>query len=226
MSRSTRHLLAAALVSVAVVLAVVVAVAAPPSRALSATPALDPTPSPSPSATPPLRVLVKAGGMTLLTDPGQSKELFAGGAAPLGLAPAGLQLTDDAWRFAFPLRGNLNPVSLAASISPRGGFEFWGRQTMSAWTVLSFAKLRVTLGAKSTVSAVFDTTLGRHTIMALDLSKRHVTHFTKGGRRWVRISNIGATMSDWLVKRLTAAFPTYAPANDTLGTITVTLRIG
>lgn len=225
MSRSTYRVLAAVFVGVAVMLAVTVALAAPPSKASSATPALDPTPSTSPSATPPLRVLVKAGAATLLTDPGQSKDLFGGGIAPLALAPAGLRLTDDAFRFGYPLKGNLNPVSLAATFSLRGGFEFWGRETMSAWTVLSFTKLRVTLGPPSTVSAEFDGNTGRHAIMALDLSKKHVTRFVRSGHRWVRISGIGATMSDWLVKQLTAAFPAYAPASHTLGTITVTVRL-
>ncbi len=158
---------------------------------------------------------------------GQSRDLFGSGATPLSLGPAGLRLTDDAWRFIFPVRaGSLNPVSLAASIFPRGGFDFWGRQTMSAWIVLLFTRLRVTLGAKSTVSAEFDSNLGRHTVMTLDLSERHVRHFTKGRRRWVRITGIGATMSDWLVNQLTMAFLSYAPMTHKPGTMTVALRIG
>ncbi len=222
MSRSSARLLALLLICVAVTLSVVIATTAGPSQAASRAS----SPAPAPSATPPLRLLVKGGSMTLLSDPGQSKDLFSGGAVPLALAAASLRLTDDAFRFAFPLRvASLNPVSLAASVSLRGGFVMWGRQTMSAWTVLSFTGLRVTLDTKATVSAVFDSTLGRHTITVLDLSQKHVSRFTTRGRHWVRIANIGATMSDWLVHQLTLAFPGYLPVSHTLGTITLTLRL-
>jgi hypothetical protein len=218
---TTRRLLAAlAVLAAAAVLGVVlVAAAAPPTKASS-------LPTPKASATPPLRVLIKGGSTTLVTDPGQSEVLFGSGISPLGLAPAGLQLTDDAFRFSFPIgSGNLNPVSLHGTFAHRGGFEFWGRQTMSAWTVLSFTKLRATLGATSTVSAVFNTDQGRHKIMSLDLTHEHVAHFTKGGHAWVRISHIGATMSDWLVNQLTAAFGGYDPSTHTLGTITISARL-
>ena len=95
MSRLTIRLRGALLLSGVILLATVTAGAAtPPAVSGAAT-----TPSPSPSVTPPLRVLSRAGSLTLLTDPEQSKELFASGAAPLSLAPAGLSLTDD----AFPL---------------------------------------------------------------------------------------------------------------------------
>jgi hypothetical protein len=96
---------------------------------------------------------------------------------------------------------------------------------MSAWTVLAFTRLRVTLGATSSVSAVFDGDLGRHTIAALDLSKEHVTRIIKGRHHWILLSGIAATMSDWLVGQVTGAFPTYDPTDHTLGTITVTLRL-
>jgi hypothetical protein len=223
MSRLNIRLRGALLLSGVILLATVTAGAAtPPAVSGAAT-----TPSPSPSVTPPLRVLSRAGSLTLLTDPEQSKVLFASGAAPFSLAPAGLSLTDDAFRFAFPVRtASLNPVSLAATISARGGFEFWGRQTMSAWTVLSFTRLSASLGTPATVSAVFDANQGRHTIMALDLSKQKVSPFTQGGHRWVRIAGIQATMSAWLVGQLKAAFPTYQPLSHALGTVTVTLRIG
>ncbi len=220
MYRLTTRRLLAVLASVAAVLGVVlVASAAPTTKASS-------LPTPKASATPPLRVLVKGGSTALLTDPTQSEVLFLGGASPLALAPAGLQLTDDAFRFSFPIgSGNLNPVSLHGTFAHRGGFEFWGRQTMSAWTVLSFTKLRATLGATSTVSAVFNASQGRHRIMSLDLTHKHVVHFTKGGHAWVRISHIGATMSDWLVSQLTAAFGSYDPSTHTLGTIAISARL-
>jgi hypothetical protein len=218
---TTRRLLAAlAVLAAAAVLGVVlVAAAAPPTKASS-------LPTPKASATPPLRVLIKGGSTTLVTDPGQSEVLFGGGVSPLALAPAGLQLTDDAFRFSFPIgSGDLNPVSLHGTFGSRGGFAFWGRQTMSAWTVLSFTKLRATLGATSIVTAVFNTDQGRHRIMSLDLTHEHVVHFTKGGHAWVRISHIGATMSDWLVSQLTTAFGGYHPATHTLGTIAISARL-
>jgi hypothetical protein len=220
MSRLTPLRLGALLVSLAAVLAVVLTAAtAPPTTARS-------VPTPRASATPPLRVLIKGGSTTLLTDPAQSEVLFLGGASPLALAPAALRLTGDAFRFSFPIgSGNLNPVSLHGTIGQRGGFEFWGRETMSAWTVLSFTKLRVKLAATSTISAVFNGNQGRHTIVRLDLTHKHVVRFTSHGHAWVRISHIGATMRGWLVNQLTAAFGGYHPATHTLGTITITARL-
>jgi len=216
---TTRHVWAAVASAAAVLGVVLVAVAAPPTKASSA-------PTPRASATPPLRVLIRGGSTTLVTDPAQSEVLFLGGAAPLALAPAGLQLTDDAFRFSFPIgNGNLNPVSLHGTIGHRGGFEFWGRETMSAWTELSFTKLRVTLDATSVVNAVFNGNQGRHRIMSLDLTHKHVVTFNKGGHAWMRISHIGATMSDWLVDQLTAAFGGYHPATHKLGTITIAARL-
>jgi len=221
MSRLTALRLGALLASLAVVLAVVLAAAAaPPTRAGS-------VPTPRASATPPLRVLIKGGSTTLVTDPDQSAALFSGGVAPLALAPASLRLTNDAFRFSFPIAsGDLNPVSLHGTIGQRGGFELWGRETMSAWTELSFTKLRVKLGATSTVSAVFNGNQGRHTIVRLDLTHKHVVRFTKLGHAWVRISHIGATMRAWLMNQLTTAFGGYHPLTNKLGRITITARLG
>ena len=219
MSRSTTLRVGALVATVAVVLGVVLLAASAPPPASS-------TPTPKASATPPLRVEIKGGSTTLVTDPAQSETLFLGGVAPLALAPAGLQLTDDAFRFSFPIgKGNLNPVSLHGTIGHRGGFVFWGRETMSAWTQLSFTKLRVTLGTTSTVGAVFNGSQGRHRIMSLDLTHMHVATFTKGGHTWVHITNIGATMSDWLVNQLTAVFGGYQPTDHELGTLVIIAQL-
>ena len=142
------------------------------------------------------------------------------------MAPAGLQLADDAFRFSFPIgNGNLNPVSRHGTIGHRGGFEFWGRETMNAWTELSFTKLRVTLDATSVVNAVFNGEPGAAQQVSLDLTHKHVVTFNKGGHAWMRISHIGATMSDWLVDQLTAAFGGYQPGYARTGPITIAARL-
>jgi hypothetical protein len=215
--------------TLAVLTAVLLVVAALGAASLSW--AASVTATPQPSATPPLRLAVKAGALTLLTDPAQSETLFVGGAAPLALTPAGLELTMAAFHFSFPLKnGSFNPISLAGSFAAAGGFAFWGRQTMSTWTVLSFTDLDLTLGATSSVSAVFDSAdvqggLGRHTIMTLNTAHRHVTSFVRGGHHWLSISNIGASMTAWLQSQLTTAFAGYQPINRTLGSLTITVQV-
>ena len=89
---------------------------------------------------------VAAGTVTLLTDAPQSEAMLLGGISRSFEPPATLRLTQDAWRFTFPVSGgHLDPGTGTAGA--RGGLVLWGRETMSAWLQLSFTKLTVTTGA-------------------------------------------------------------------------------
>ena len=169
---------------------------------------------------------VAAGSVTLLTDPQQSKELFVGGAAPFFTPPATLRLTRDAWRFTFPVAGgSLNATSGAGVVSARGGFEFWGRESMNAWLELSFTKPRVVTGAHAALSGVYWLDGERHALATLAMSGARVTSPTRGGQERVRISHLTARTSTWLGQRLTLAFPRYHPSSNRLGTLTVSARL-
>ena len=169
---------------------------------------------------------VAGGTVTLLTDPQQSEALFLGGAAPFFTPPATLRLTSDAWRFTFPIAGGgLDATSGAGGVGARGGCEFWGRETMSAWLEVSFTKLRVATGAHATLSGVYWLDGKRYTLATLDMSGATVTSSTSGGHQWVKITHLAAHMSPWLKGRLTMAFPRYKPSGGRLGTVTVSARL-
>jgi hypothetical protein len=169
---------------------------------------------------------VTGGTSTLFTDPGQSNAMFVGRIIPFALPGSSMALTTDAFRFAFPVAsGSLNTTTLAGSILHKGGLQFWGRETMSAWTQLNFTRVVASLGVTSTVSAIYNADSTRHTILALNTTNKKVTKFVSGGHHWVRISNIKVGMSNWLVNQLKLAFPSYAPSTHFLGTISITIRL-
>ena len=169
---------------------------------------------------------VTGGAITLLTDPPQSEALFVGGVAPFFVAPATLHLTGDAWRFTFPIAGgSLSAASGAGRVRSRGGLVFWGRETMSSWTELSFTKPVVTTGAHAVLSGVYGPQGTRHVLATLDMSHAAVSRSHSGGHDWVRVGNVPARMSTWLRNQMTSVFPRYQPSADRLGTVTVKARL-
>lgn len=169
---------------------------------------------------------VTGGAASLLTDPGQSNTLFGGGAVPNALPGSTMALTGDAFRLTFPISsGSLNNATLAGSIHVKGGLQFWGRETMSAWTQLNFTKVVAALGVTSTVSGIYNAGGARHTILTLNLAHKTVTRYVKGSHHWVRIGNVKVAMSIWLSNQLKLAFPRYAPTTRFLGTVSFTVRL-
>jgi hypothetical protein len=169
---------------------------------------------------------ITGGTTSLLTDPGQSNAMFGGRIIPFALPGSSMALTTDAFRFAFPVAsGSLNTTTLAGSILHKGGLQFWGRETMSAWTQLNFTRVVASLGVTSTVSAIYNADSKRHTILSLNMTHKTVTKFVKSGHHWVRIGNVKVGMSNWLLNQLKLAFPTYAPTTHFLGTISFTIRL-
>lgn len=168
---------------------------------------------------------VTGGTLTLLTDPPQSEAMFLGGIAPYFVPPATLRLTDDAWRFRMPIAGgHLETASGAGTVSARGGFVLWGRETMSAWLQMSFTKPTLTTGAHAALSAVYWLS-GRHVLATLDMSHASITPSHAGGHDWVTVAGVRARMTPWLKHQLTTAFPRYEPTGSRLGTVTVKARL-
>ena len=170
---------------------------------------------------------VAGGTVTLLTDPSQSESMFLGGIAPFFVPPATLRLTDDAWRFRFPISGgNLDAATGVGSVNARGGLVLWGRETMSAWLQLSFTTLVVTTGAHPALSGLFWLS-GKHrrVLATLDMSHAVTTSSRRGGHDWLTAGHVPARRSTWLKRQLTSNFPRYHTYNSRLGTVTVRARL-
>jgi hypothetical protein len=169
---------------------------------------------------------VTGGTVTLLTYPPQAEALFVGGIAPLATPPATLRLTGDAWRYGLPASGGrLDTVTGAGTVSTRGGLVFWGRETMSAWTQLSFTRLVVTTGSHAKLTGVDGVSGTRRVLCTLDAARATVKRSSSGGHAWVTVGGLRAHLSGWLKGQLTAAFPRYEPTGDRFGTVTVKARL-
>ena len=169
---------------------------------------------------------VGGGSVTLRTYPPQAEALFVGGIAPLASSPATLRLTGDAWLYSLPVSGGrLDAASGAGTVSTRGGIIFWGRETMSAWTELSFTRLVVATGTHAKLTGIEGTDGKRRVLATLDAAHATVRRSTSGGHTWVTVGNLHARLSAWLKGQLTDAFPRYEPSGDRLGTVTVKARL-
>ena len=168
---------------------------------------------------------VTGGTVTFVTDPGQSEAMFTGGIAPLATAPATLRLTTSAWRFRFPIAGGLIDIGRSTgAVHARGGLELWGRETMSAWTVLSFTKLQATVGTHARLTGV-DPLGKRRVLGTLDMDGATMLPSFEGGHRWLNVGNVAVHVSAWLKAELTDVFPRYEPSGTRLGTVSMRARL-
>ena len=168
---------------------------------------------------------VTGGTVTFVTDPAQSEAMFVGGIAPLASSPATLGLTASAWRFRFPIAdGRIDILWGTGTVNARGGLELWGRETMSAWTVLSFSRLVATVGADAELTGL-DAQGTRRVLGTLDMAGAGMKPATGGGHRWLTVDNVSVHMSSWLRSELTDAFPRYEPSGTRLGTVTMKARL-
>lgn len=169
---------------------------------------------------------ITGGSVTLLTYPPQAEALFVGGIAPLATPAATLRLTGDAWLYSLPVSGGrIDAVNGAGTASTRGGIVFWGRETMSAWTEVSFTKLVVTTGTHAKLTGIDGADGKRRVLATLDTAHATVKKSSGGGHAWVIVGNLHARLSAWLKSELSDAFPRYESSGDRLGTVTVKARL-
>jgi hypothetical protein len=168
---------------------------------------------------------VTGGTVSFVTDPAQSEAMFVGGIAPLATSPATLRLTASAWRFRFPIAdGRIDIIKSTGTVNARGGLELWGRETMSAWTVLSFTRLVATVGADARLTGV-DAQGTRRVLGTLGMAGATMMPSTSGGHRWLTVGNVSVLMSSWLRSKLTDVFPRYEPSGTRLGTVSMKARL-
>jgi hypothetical protein len=171
---------------------------------------------------------VYGGSTTLSTDQRQTFHcLWPAGGVFLPIAPTTITPITAAMQLTFVnSTGWVDPAAHTANFSLRGGFQLISVQTMSDWSLFPFTSIAIKFGSTSTASAL---SIGptRHPFAVLNLSSATWTQYWSGGHKYVRISNVKATMSTWMFNQLGIFLPNYmttAPTKD-LGVFKFACRI-
>jgi len=161
---------------------------------------------------------------TLTTDPGTTSALFGAGIIPLPMAPSSITPTSDAARYAFPITGGrVDAKTLAGRITHSGGILLAQRDGMG-WKALSLGKFTIHITGAPYLSAVVNGG-DRLAIADLDLGDAQIKKYTKGGRAYVSIKNVGVTLNATAMGAVNATFGTALPDNVKLGTANVLARV-
>jgi hypothetical protein len=169
---------------------------------------------------------VKLDGVrtTLTTDPGTTSTLFGAGIIPLPIAPSSVAPTSDAALYAFPVTGGrVDATTLAGTIRHSGGILLAQRDGMG-WKALSLAKFTIHVTGSPYLSAIVNGG-DRLAIADLDLGSAQIKKFTKGGRAFVSIKNVGVTLNPTAMGAVNATFGTALPDKVKLGTANVIARV-
>jgi hypothetical protein len=169
---------------------------------------------------------VKLDGMrtTLTTDPATTSALFGAGIIPLPIAPSTIAPTSDAARYSFPVTGGkVDATTLAGSIRHSGGLLLAQRDG-TGWKALSLAKFTINVTGSPNLTAVVNG--GKRLAIAdLDLGSAQIKKFTKAGRAYVSIKNVGVTLNATAMGAVNATFGTALPDSVKLGTASVLARV-
>ncbi len=161
---------------------------------------------------------------TLTTDPATTSTLFGAGIIPLPIAPSSITPTADAARYSFPVTtGRVDAKTLAGYIRHSGGILLAQRDGMG-WKALSLAKFGIHITGAPYLTAVVNGG-DRIAIADLDLGNAAIKKYTKNGRAFVSIKNVGVTLNATAVGAVNATFGTALTGSVKLGTANVLARV-
>ena len=161
---------------------------------------------------------------TLTTDPGTTSALFGAGIIPLPMAPSSIAPTSDAARYTFPVTGGrVDANTLAGTIRHSGGILLAQRDGMG-WKALSLARFEINITGAPNLTAVVNGG-NRLAIADLDLGSAQIKKFTRGGRAFVSIKNVGVTLNATAMGAVNSTFGTALPDSVKLGTADVLARV-
>lgn len=161
---------------------------------------------------------------TLTTDPGTTSALFGAGIIPLPMAPSSITPTADAARYAFPVTGGrVDAKTLAGRITHSGGILLAQRDGMG-WKALSLGKFTIHITGAPYLSAIVNGG-SRIAIADLDLKSADIKKYTRNGRAFVSIKNVGVTLNATAMGAVNATFGTALPDSVKLGTANVLARV-
>jgi hypothetical protein len=160
----------------------------------------------------------------LVTDPVTTSALFGAGIIPLPMAPSTVAPTSDAARYTFPITtGRVDAKTLAGTIRHSGGILLAQRDGMG-WKALSLARFNIRITDKPYLTAIVNGG-DRLAIATLDLGKAEIKKYTRNGRAFVSIKNVGVTLNATAMGALNATFGTALPDEVKLGTANVLARV-
>jgi len=165
---------------------------------------------------------------TLVTDPATTTLLFGAGIIPLPIAPTPVVPTADAAKYSFPItRSFVDSKTLAGKINHSGGLLLASRNMDDSWTALSLAKFTIRIDVAPDLTAIVNGG-SRVSIADLDLSAPEIKKYTKNGRVFIRVANVGVTLNKTATDAIEATFLGGAdalPDSVNLGTATVLARV-
>ncbi len=161
---------------------------------------------------------------TLTTDPATTSALFGAGIIPLPVAPTPIVPTADAARYTFPVTGGaVDSKTLAGSILHSGGLLLAQRDGMG-WKALSLTKFTIRINDNPGLTAIVNGG-DRVRIADLDLSSAKIDRYTRHGRAFVSIGNVGVTLNATAMGAINSTFGTALPDEVKLGTAKVLARV-
>ena len=161
---------------------------------------------------------------TLTTDPATTSVLFGAGIIPLPVAPTPIVPTADAARYTFPVTGGaVDSKTLAGSILHSGGLLLAQRDGMG-WKALSLTKFTIRINDKPGLTAIVNGG-DRVRIADLDLGSAKIDRYTRHGRAFVSIGNVGVTLNATAMGAINSTFGTTLPDEVKLGTAKVLARV-
>jgi hypothetical protein len=167
------------------------------------------------------------GGQALFTtDQAQTfVQLWGADAVFMPVKPSTITPSDADFLIGSSLAGgSFDPATQRGAIRLKGGFSILSKQTMSAWTILKFTGIKLSLGATSKARGAFNGGAIR-TFATLDLSHATTTTTVKDGHTWATVRGIKAKMTPWFFAQLKLALPLYTGPSHALGTYRVTMRL-
>jgi hypothetical protein len=165
---------------------------------------------------------------SLVTDPATTTLLFGAGIIPLPIAPTPVVPTADAAKYSFPVTGGaVDSKTLAGAIRHSGGLLLAARNADDSWTALSLSRFTIRIDADPDLTAIVNGG-SRVSIADLDLSDPDIKKYTKNGRMFIRIANVGVDLNKTATDAIEATFLGGAdalPDMVKLGTATVLARV-
>jgi hypothetical protein len=161
---------------------------------------------------------------TLTTDTGTTQALWDAGIIPLPVAPSTVSAAPAAARYTFPITtGRVDAKTTAGFIKHSGGLLL-ARFDAGAWTALNLTKFTINITGAPNLTAIVNGG-ARAEIATLDLGSAEIKTFTKHGRVYRTVKNVGVTLNATAMGAINSTFGTALPDNVKLGTADVLARV-
>ena len=160
----------------------------------------------------------------LFTDTGTTEALWDAGIIPLPVAPSTVSAAPGAARYTFPITsGRVDAKTTAGFIKHSGGLLL-ARFDAGAWTALSLTRFTINITGAPNLTAIVNGGQ-RVRIATLDLGRAQIKTFTKNGRTYRTVRNVGVTLNATAMGAINTTFGTTLPDTVKLGTANVLARV-